>query len=106
MSDENAEKAVSAASLISEAAMNFLIQIAAESIKLINGEIEPECRTKYSEYALALSRFKDVLDIKSEKDIEEQQARIDNLRKQAQKDDTDNDKTIKVEYNGMEVYSE
>lgn len=106
VSDENAEKAVSAASLISEAAMNFLKQIAAESIKLINGEIDSECRTKYSEYALALSRFKDVLDIKSEKDIEEQQARIDNLRKQAQKDDTDNDKTIKVEYNGMEVYSE
>ena len=86
--------------------MNFLKQIAAESIRLARGEIEAEYRTKYSEYALALARFKDVLDIKSEKDIEEQQARIDNLRKQAQKDDTNNDKKIEIEYNGMEDYSE
>ena len=106
VSDKNAEDAVSAASLISEAAMNFLKQIAAESIRLARGEIEAEYRTKYSEYALALARFKDVLDIKSEKDIEEQQARIDNLRKQAQKDDTNNDKKIEIEYNGMEDYSE
>ena len=89
ISDINAEKAVSAASLISKAAMNFLKQIAAESVKLVNGETDADYRTKYSEYALALQRFKDVLDIKSEKDIEEQQARIDNLRKQAEKDGTD-----------------
>lgn len=106
ISDEQSEQAVSAASLISEAAMNFLKQIADESVRLKNGEIEAEYRTKYSEYALALLRFKDVIDVKSERDIKEQEARIANLRKQAQKDDSDSDKTIKVEYNGMEAYSE
>lgn len=96
VSDENAEKAVSAASLISEAAMNFLKQIVAESVKLINGEIDSECRTKYSEYALALSRFKDALGIKSERDIEEQDARIANLRKQADKDSGTDDTTYNI----------
>lgn len=96
ISDEQSEQAVSAASLISKAAMNFLKQIADESVKLLNGEIEAEYRTKYSEYALALSRFKDVLDIKSEKDIEEQQARIDNLRKQAEKDRGTDDTTYNI----------
>jgi transposase-like protein len=105
ISDEQTEQAVSAASLISKAAMNFLKQIAAESVKLINGEIDSESRTKYSEYALALQRFKDVLDIKSEKDIEEQQARIDNLRKQAEKDDKKDNKIV-IEYNGLEEFSE
>jgi transposase-like protein len=89
ISDINAEKAVSAASLISEAAMNFLMKIAEESLKIKEGKLDKDITTKYSEYALALSRFKDVLDIKSEKDIEEQQARIDNLRKQARGDGTD-----------------
>ena len=106
ISDEQSEQAVSAVSLISTAAMNFLKQIADESVKLINGEIDSEYRTKYSEYALALSRFKDVLDIKSEKDIEEQQARIDNLRKQSEKDNNNNDRTIVIEYHGAEDYSE
>lgn len=104
ISDEQTEQAVSAASLISKAAMNFLKQIAAESVKLINGEIDSEIRTKYSEYALALSRFKDVLDIKSEKDIEEQQVRIDNLRKQAQKDEKKDNKII-VEFGEFEDWA-
>jgi transposase-like protein len=104
ISDEQTEQAVSAASLISKAAMNFLKQIAAESVKLINGEIDSESRTKYSEYALALQRFKDVLDIKSEKDIEEQQARIDNLRKQAQKDEKKDNKII-VEFGEFEDWA-
>ena len=104
ISDEQTEQAVSAASLISEAAMNFLKQIADESVRLINGEIDAEYRTKYSEYALALSRFKDVLDIKSEKDIEEQQARIDNLRKQADKDEKKDNKII-VEFGEFEDWA-
>lgn len=104
VSDENAEKAVSAASLISEAAMNFLKQIAAESVRIVNGDTDADYRTKYSEYALALQRFKDVLDIKSEKDIEEQQARIDNLRKQAEKDEKKDNKII-VEFGEFEDWA-
>lgn len=105
VSDENAEKAVTAASLISKAAMNFLMKIAEESLKIKEGKLDKDITTKYSEYALALSRFKDVLDIKSEKDIEEQQARIDNLRKQAEKDEKKDNKIV-IEYNGLEEFSE
>lgn len=104
ISDINAEKAVSAASLISKAAMNFLMKIAEESLKIKEGKLDKDITTKYSEYALALSRFKDVLDIKSEKDIEEQQARIDNLRKQAQKDDKKDNKII-VEFGEFEDWA-
>jgi hypothetical protein len=45
-----------------------------------------------------------VLDIKSEKDIEEQQARIDNLRKQAQKDEKKDNKII-VEFGEFEDWA-
>lgn len=104
ISDEQTEQAVSAASLISKAAMNFLMKIAEESLKIKEGKLDKDITTKYSEYALALSRFKDVLDIKSEKDIEEQQARIDNLRKQAQKDDKKDNKII-VEFGEFEDWA-
>lgn len=59
----------------------------------------------YKDAADALRKFKDVAGVKNPKDVEEQQARIENLRKQAQKDDTNNDKKIEIEYNGMEDYS-
>lgn len=104
ISDEQTEQAVSAASLISKAAMNFLMKIAEESLKIKEGKLDKDITTKYSEYALALSRFKDVLDIKSEKDIEEQQARIDNLRKQAEKDEKKDNKII-VEFGEFEDWA-
>lgn len=104
ISDEQTEQAVSAASLISKAAMNFLMKIAEESLKIKEGKSDKDITTKYSEYALALSRFKDVLDIKSEKDIEEQQARIDNLRKQADKDEKKDNKII-VEFGEFEDWA-
>lgn len=97
VSDESAEEAVSAVSLINEAAMNMIKQIAGETAEGVNS-------VKIREYALALIRLKDVLDIKSQKDMEEQQARIDNLRKQAQKDEKKDNKII-VEFGQFEDWA-
>lgn len=105
ISDSQSEAAVSAASLINEAAMNFLKQIAEESVKIKEGKLNKDITTKYSEYALALARFKDVLGIKSDRDIEEQDARIANLKKQAEKDSITEDKTFTVEFGESEEYS-
>lgn len=52
----------------------------------------------------ALKEIKDIKDIKSQKDAEEQQARIDNLKKQAQ-DNGAGANTIEVEFGDAEAYS-
>lgn len=105
ISDEQSEQAVSAVNLINQAAMNFLMQIADESVKIKEGKVDKNITTKYSEYALALARLKDVLGIKSERDIDEQDARIENLRRQSETN-TNKDQTITVRYEGMEEFSE
>ena len=83
VSDEQAEEAVSAVSLINQAAMNMLRQIADETTRVIKDE------KVFNVYSRALKQLKEVLDIKSEKDMEEQQARIDNLRRQADSESFD-----------------
>lgn len=45
----------------------------------------------------ALKDIKDIQSLKSPLDIEEQKARIDNLRKQSQKEDTVNEVTVTIE---------
>ena len=59
----------------------------------------------YKDAADALRKFKDVIGIKSPKDAEEQEARILNLRRQAQAE-SDKDKTIVVQFGSAEEYSE
>lgn len=89
ISDGQAEAAVSAVQLINESALNMLRQIAKETAE---GESDPDkalSESKFTVYARALKQLKEVLDIKSEKDREEQQARIDNLRRQADADTFD-----------------
>lgn len=98
-----AENQTKCATYISDTTVALLKQMADEVVK---NSLTSASAAFYKDAADALRKFKDVAGVKNPKDIEEQQARIDNLRKQAQKDDTDNDKTIKVEYNGMEAYSE
>lgn len=85
VSDSQAEAVASAVSLINESAMNMLRQIAEETVKGITDE------KRFSTFARALTQLKDVLDIKSEADKNEQQARIDNLRRQADADSIDSD---------------
>lgn len=82
ISEEQADTAVSAVSLINDSAMNMLKQIADETAKGVNAN-------KIKAYSLALNRLKDVLNIKSDIDEEEQRARINNLNRQAEKDNTD-----------------
>ncbi|WP_407382806.1 hypothetical protein [Ruminococcus sp.] len=64
--------------------MNMLKQIANETVNGVKTE-------QITAYSRAIKQLKEVLDIKSEKDMEEQQARIDNLRRQAESTGTDDD---------------
>lgn len=93
VSDENAEEVASAITLINESAMNMLRQINRETAHGISDYRD------FSTYSRALKQLKEVLDIKSENDMEEQQARIDNLRRQADADKT-KDNVVEFEFAG------
>ena len=86
ISDSAASDAAEAVRLINESALSMLKLIAREA-----AEQREMTESKVNTYSRALKNLKDVLDIKSQNDIDEQQARIDNLRKQAAKDETDKD---------------
>ena len=101
--DKVSKNLTTCATYISDTTVALLKQMADEVVK---ETLTSASAAFYKDAADALRKFKDVAGIKNPKDIEEQDARIANLRKQAQKDDTSNDKTINVEYNGMEAYSE
>ena len=86
ISDSAASEAAEAVRLINESALNMLRLIAEEVVKR-----ESMSESKVTTYSRALKQLKEVLDIKGEQDREEQQARIDNLRKQAEKGNTERD---------------
>ena len=54
-------------------------------------------KTSLKQITGALKDIKDIQSLKSPLDIEEQKARIDNLRKQAQKEDTVSEVTVTIE---------
>lgn len=78
---------------LSEATCGLIRQFA---LDVATGAIDKEKAETYRIAADALKKFKEVEGIKSRKDAEEQEARILNLRRQAEKDSTGKDKQVVV----------
>lgn len=66
--------------------------------------LTPESASFYKEAADALRKFKDVVGVKSPRDAEEQEARILNLRRQAETG-VERDIKFTVEFGEAEEYS-
>lgn len=99
VSDEQSEAAVKCAKLIDEATKSMLEQIAKEAVKKDLSAYQLDI------YSRAVKNLRSVMGIQTKREAEEQQARIDNLRRQADRDKTD-DNSFSFEFKGdTEDYS-
>lgn len=99
VSELNAKDAEEAARLINESSLNMLRQIAEDTAR---GNVNDKY---FPVYARALGQLKEVLGIKTPLELEEQKARIDNLRRQADQNEV-TDTVIEFEFVGeTEDYS-
>ena len=100
--DKIAQDQADCATIISDTTVASLRQMSEEVTEC---RLTPVSASFYKEAADALRKFKDVVGVKSPQDAEEQQARILNLRRQAEAG-ADKDQTIVVQFEGAEAYSE
>ena len=91
ISATSANNAITAAKYADAASIGLLRQIANE---VASGEL-PE--SKVNTYARAIKLLKESLGLKSDLDRREQEARIDMLKKQAEKDDVDHNTMIAID---------
>lgn len=91
ISDEQADAATECAELINKATKSMLEQIAQEAVKKDLSAYQLDI------YSRAVKNLRSVMGIQTKRDAEEQQARIDNLRRQADREDK-GDTTVNIIY--------
>ena len=96
-----AQNQADSAVLISDTTVALLRQMSEE---VAESRLTPVSASFYKEAADALRKFKDVVGVKNPKDAEEQEARILNLRRQAEAG-ADKDTEFTVEFGEAEEYS-
>ena len=96
------ENAVENATRLSEASAAMLKKFSEEAVQ---HNLSREGLEFYKLFAETVLKFRQAEGIKTPKDAEEQEARILNLRRQAQAE-SDKDKTIVVQFTNAEEYSE
>lgn len=94
LAESIAEREVERANLLLDTTEMLLRKIANQVVQM-----EDDNAGDISAYSVALERCKRILDVKSAADIDEQRARIDKLRKEAQTEDQNKDIKIVIEGN-------
>ena len=94
VSEKTAESLSESAILISKTTEKLLINMSCE---VEEGTLTSARAEFFKSAGDALKRFKDIVGFKSPKDIEEQEARINNLKRQAEQGNTDNTATLTID---------
>lgn len=97
---------------VSEAGREVGTQMQAAAVALIGKAMEgiqaidPENAKALKAYSGVLRDLKDVLDVRSKLDLDEQAARIEKLRREAQEAQSDRTREVRVTFGGAEEWAE